>query len=338
MNGIAVRDNQRSFDLVILPGLAQVPAGSGKALAAFAQAGGGVLLFLGDGISANRYNSEFRELLPARLGAAGTPADTGSSWRIGDYDTNSPVFAPFRAPHSGNLRIPEFTRRFTLSPAEGALVLARLEEEVPLLIMHTVGGGRVAVVNSSADTSWNDWPKHKTFVPWLHELGKYLARHGGESGVAGTNQFFAGETFEFDFDLDMNRGVGVALEAPSAGKGPGFKLQPPDGKEVALAVDNSGRSPGVDLALPGIYSLRDPAGKEIHRFAVNIPPEEGDLAAVSANEFQKQITRVQEPGDARVAAGFFGPRDDRKELWRLFLLGVLALLFIEVFTANRSLP
>ena len=56
-------------DWVILPALKKVPSALGSALTAYVQAGGGVLLFVGEGVSAIRYNTEFRELLPVQLGS-----------------------------------------------------------------------------------------------------------------------------------------------------------------------------------------------------------------------------------------------------------------------------
>jgi hypothetical protein len=69
---------------------------------------------------------------------------------------------------------------------------------------------------------------------------------------------------------------------------------------------------------------------------VNIPARESDLAAFSEIEFQQQVVRIPPPEATARMAGFFSPTDHQKELWRLLLFAVLALLFIELFTANRT--
>ncbi len=159
---------------MVLPGLKDIPNDAGRALTEFVQGGGGLLVFLGEGISANRYNNEFRSLLPARLGSVEVAPDGAVGWRIGEFSTNAAAFAVFSQPESGDLAIPQFFKRYTLTPAEGASSMAFFEDGLPLVVAGAVGRGQVALVNSSADTSWNDWPKHKTFVPWLHSLGRQL--------------------------------------------------------------------------------------------------------------------------------------------------------------------
>lgn len=320
---LSVKAETLPCDLVMLPGLKLVPAGLGKSLSAFVQAGGGLVLFLGDGISANRYQNEFRDLLPAALGLPEKPADPAFGWRMGEFETNSAVLSPFRLPNSGDLHIPEFSRRQALTAVEGASTVMRFEDDIPLLLTRPAGKGRVALINSSADTSWTDWPKHKTFVPWLHALGKYLAPKGGLNQTQTSNSFLAGDEFE--------------IELGRAARKASFRLTSPNGKEASVSADDEGRLRSPESAMPGIYLLRDPAGREIRRFAINVPAEESDLAAISPAEFTQQLVRVPEPRNTTLRAGLFGGSRDQQEFWRLLLLGVLALLFIEVFLANKTI-
>jgi hypothetical protein len=313
----------RAVDVVILPGLRQVPAGLGKALTDFVNAGGGLLMFLGDGISANRYEGEFRGLLPAQLGSFQGGADDGSAWHLGDHDTNSTVFAPFRLPNSGDLRLPEFTKRFSISPASGAALLAAFEDQMPFLLAGSVGRGRVLLANTTADTTWTDWPKHKTFVPWLHGLGKYLAPKSGLDQAWPTNLFLAGEASELE--------LGPALR-----KSP-IRLQPINGKEISATADNLGRIHVPHLDTPGIYRLCDQAGHELRRVAVNVPPLESDLAALRPAEFEQRLARLSETDRATLTARVLGADDHQREYWRALLLAVLALLIIETVVSNRTL-
>lgn len=323
VNKVSADPGQRPYDVVILPGLKQVPSGAGRALTAFVQAGGGLVLFLGEEISANRYNNEFRDLLPAQLGNPEPYPDLGSGWRISEFDTNTTAFAAFGRPNSGDLHIPQFNKRCLLTTGEGASQLALFDDALPLIVTRALGQGRVALVNTSADASWTDWPKHKTFVPWLHGLGKHLVQKAGPDRIQETNSFVAGDDFE--------------IELGSAAAKSQFKLQPPGGKEKVVTTDDMGRLHDADLAVPGNYSLRDPAGQERRRISVNSPAQESDLTAMPSNEFQLQLVRVQEPQKTTLAAGLFGSTGNQKEFWRVLLLGVLALLFIEIFAANRTL-
>jgi len=320
---LSANPGQLPCDVVIVPGLKQIPSGSARVLTAFVQAGGGLLLFLGEGISANRYNSEFRDLLPAQLGNPDLSRDWGYGWRIGEYDTNTVVFAAFRLPNSGDLHIPEFMKRYGLTPTEGASQLAAFDDGLPLLLARTVGRGRVALVNTCADTAWNDWPKHKTFVPWLHGLGRYLAQKAGLDQIQETNSLVAGDEFDIDLGPTLRRSQ--------------IRLQPPVGKETLWTADDQGRLRDTQFGVPGIYSLRDRNDKELRRLAVNVAPRESDLAALPPTEFQQQLVRAQEPPKTMLGANLLGSRSNQKEFWSVLLLAVLGLLFIEAIVANRTL-
>jgi hypothetical protein len=178
-------------------------------------------------------------------------------------------------------------------------------------------------VNTSADTSWTDWPKHKSFVPWLHGAGRYLGSAPGGGQVQARADFIAGTEAEIEL-------------GSSARKLP-FKLQRLGGKEIVLTADDGGVLRGVDLAIPGIYALRSQSGEELQRLAVNFPVQESDLASMSPNEFQQNLVRSPEPQKTTLAAGLFGQTSNQKEFSRVLLLAVLALLFIEAFWANRTL-
>jgi hypothetical protein len=308
--------------VVVIPGLTDIPTGIRKSLMTFVQGGGGLILFLGEGMSANRYNSEFMDLLPARIGNPDQNLELGSAWRIAIYETNSLAFSAFRLPNSGDLRIPEFTKRYTLEELEGTTRLAFFDDGVPLVVARAVGKGRVALVNASADTAWTDWPKHKTFVPFVHGLTKLVAQRSNNEPVQDNNSYVAGE----DFEIETGAQGGLAK----------FILQTPSGNEAHLTADKQGRLHDPGMVLPGIYSLRDGSGHELRRMAVNLPAQESNLEALRSTDFMQQLVRSQETPKQTLAAGLFGSRHDRREFWIALLLGALILLLIEPFLANRT--
>ncbi|MFO1462136.1 MAG: BatA domain-containing protein, partial [Verrucomicrobiota bacterium] len=197
---------KRAPEVVLLPGVRSLPADARPALTSFARAGGGILLFVGDDVTANGFNSDYAGLLPGALRAVES-APSESPWRMGDIDPGAPGFAPFRPANSGNLALPQFLRRFTLVPSENSVVSARFEDGVPLLVGGEVGRGRVLLVNTSADTSWNDWPKHKTFVPWIRHAVQFLARKPDASWVR------AGVTLEAGREESLDLGPGMTQAA-----------------------------------------------------------------------------------------------------------------------------
>ena len=314
---LSTQKSESRYDFVVLPGLREIPSGASKALSEFVQAGGGLLFFLGDSVSANRYNSEFRELLPAQLGRI-----EGSllNWHLDNYEKSSAIFAAFQRPNSGNLNLPEFTHRFTLTADQNARVLAQFDDGVALVIQSA--DGRIILVNTSADTRWNDWPKHKTFVPWLHSVGNYLAGNQKVDQIKMSLQLTPSD------DADIDLGVGAKQNL--------FRVQRSGGKEVSVTSDEQGHLRNVNLGIPGVYSIRNQSGQELQRFAVNLPTEESDLTAMTTNQFQQQIVRSSDAAQPVLAAGLFGQETNQKEFWRVLLIAGLVLLVLELVLANRT--
>lgn len=327
MESLAARlaGGQRSsgWDLVVVPGLGPAAPGLSAGLLNYVRTGGGLLLFLGGGANPAQYNNDLQALMPSPVGTLEQNPDPLAPWRIGQCDTNHAAFAPFRAPNSGDLSLARFWQRFSLPPCDPGLVLASFEDGVPLVLAGAVGSGRVAVVNSSADTSGNDWPKHKTFVPWLHGIAMHLA------GLANAGLWQEQPSLLPGIDQ------GIDLGPSAAGKT--FHLAAPNGKPKLLIADAKGRlrDPGMDV--PGVYSLKDEAGTEMRRFAVNAPSHESDLEAIATSDFESQLVRTADPENAGLQAGLFGLGNGQKELWWPLLLAVLALLLVEMFVANRTL-
>src|SRR5262249_31931289 len=114
-------------------------------------------------------------------------------------------------------------------------------------------------------------------------------------------------------------------------------LKMPNGRETPLTTDRHGVIRDLDVPTVGIYSVFDSTRHELRRFAVNTPVEESDLTSISQKEFQQSLARVTEARSETLSASLFGSGDNQKELWRVLLLTALAVLFVEMFLANRTL-
>lgn len=309
---------QAGVRLVVLPALRQIPAAAASALKVFVQNGGGLLLFAGEGVSANAYNTVLRDLLPAELGRIEPAGETG--WRIGKFNAASPAFTLFQDAKNGNLALNEFTQRFLLKPLGEATVSAEFADGVPFVIERKVGEGRIMFVNTSADTRWTDWQKHKSFVPWLHSAAFYL------SGRNPAEQRETAPALTSGAEADL----AVSVRQQS------LKLQRAGGEEMTVQADADGVARDVPLAAPGFYALKDIAGTELRRVAANIPTAESDLSYLAPAETEQQLVRLAEPAPGILTAGLFDETQRGKELWRLLLLGALLFLVVEPFVANRN--
>jgi hypothetical protein len=310
------------YKIVLLPALRQLPEGCGQALLEFARHGGGVLLFVDNGLGASQYDGELGGLLPATLDRIeGESLTFENYWRLHDFDSNSTVFSAFRNPRSGDLTLPEFWRRYALTPGDSARVLARFRDAAPFIVSREIGQGRVLLVNTSADTSWSDWPKHKTFVPWLHGACHYLAGDELSLGPRPENSWVAGTLAE------------IKLGATHGNQE--LSLHPPAGADFPVKSDDQGQ---VEFPLdsPGFYSLLDSSRQTIRVLAVNPPQRESDLAAFTSSEFQTQLVRSQAMPETGFMTGMLAPVDGGKSLWRILMLAGALFLVLETVLANRT--
>lgn len=313
---------QSAIQYILLPGVKNLPTDAITPLHEFVRGGGGLILFLGPGTSPLAL-ARLGDLLPAQIGKVESLRELEPGWHLGRFDPTAPMFADFREPASGNLSLPEFTQRFSIKPGPGSSVVANFEDGMPLIVARAVGEGRVVVVNTSADTAWTDWQKHKSFVPWLHATAGY---------VASSDQTHQRETMPaFVSGTELPLAANEALEL----KKQTLKLQRVGGKEVSFLTDDDRVAQELLLERPGIYILRDGTGRELRRLAANLPSGESELSALPPIEVEQQVVRSAETTPQILAAGLFGDPSLGRELWRVLLICALALLLLEPVLANR---
>jgi len=306
------------YALVVLPGLRQIPPNLAPALTRFVTAGGGLILFLGDKLNPGRYSDDFHELLPALPGhVEGDDARPEDFWHLRNYERDGLIFAAFKEPNSGDVNLPEFRHRFTLTTLDGSHIDAGFNDGVPLIASKKLGQGRVLLVNTTADTAWTDWPKRKTFLPWFYGL----AAEATQRKISA----------DFRDDAPLLAGCPADLPLESAAAKLALQVHEPSGRLSSATADAQGQV-SFNPERPGFYSIQDSAGHELRRVAVNLAAAESDLQSFLPAELD--IPRTDDSPKPGLMAGLLG--DDRRELWRFLLLAAVALLFLEPLLANRS--
>ena len=325
-------------EVVLLPAMRSLPAGAVTALTDWVERGGGLFLFAGDSLEPSRFNAEFAGLSPARAGAPES-SEAEVPWRIGSFDRSHPVFRPFAPARSGGPAVAEFTRRHPLESVPGALVLARFDDGQPFLLARSIGRGAVLLADTTADTAWTDWPKHKSFVPWVVASVSWLADRGEERRVGAPEPLVTGTEARIALGADRTGSVPAADASAPAQTPPVFELRvrpapkgPPP--RLELRAEGTGSFP-VDT--PGFYSVTDGSGRERWRLAANPPPVESDLSALEAAEAGRRLARRTD-AESDLPPGWFGNEPGRREWWRPLLTAALALLLVETVVANRSQP
>jgi hypothetical protein len=101
-------------------------------------------------------------------------------------DGRHPIFRIFGG--TGALGNVAFERTVMLTVTDTASVVARYSDGSPALVEERNGMGRMLVFASDLNHQWNDFPVQPAFVPFVHELFRYLAL-----ARAARTEYFVGE-------------------------------------------------------------------------------------------------------------------------------------------------
>lgn len=146
-------------------------------LAAHARGGGGLLIAAGPASDPEVVS----QIMGGVMSMTALQKAAGSGRSLAPDDVRHPVFDAFGARTSA-LGLVTF-RQIALMSAAGCHSLARFNSGEPALVDCAVGEGQVIAMASDLNNAWNDFPLHTTFVPFVHELLRYLSstrpRRGG---------------------------------------------------------------------------------------------------------------------------------------------------------------
>ena len=145
-------------------------------IAAFVSAGGGLLVTAGPSVEP----ALVADLLGGGLSMTLTPAMTidgpsdGSGNRFSVTDSRHPVFQSFTG-LVGTLAQIRVWEALRVTETERTRVLARFDDGAAALVEYEIRGGRAITFASDLNNEWNDFPRQPIFVPFVHELLRYLA-------------------------------------------------------------------------------------------------------------------------------------------------------------------
>jgi hypothetical protein len=298
--------------VVVLNNTMLPPGLAGGALAKFVEGGGGLLVVAGERTTWPGSDT----LLPGTLGA---PVDrlTGRGGTIGYVDYSHPAFGVFKAPRSGDFSAARVLRYRGIEIAPTDRVLVRFDDGAVAAAERRAGNGRVVVVATTLDDSWNDLALKPIYLPLVHQLVKYLAQYEPAAAWRTVDQV-------------------VDLSAPLKSRAERVVITP-SGERRTIAADEPGL---LELTEAGIYEIRSAtsASARPDRIAVNLDPAESDLAALDPTELVAAVTG--RAGGAQAAEGppvEVAPQDVERQqaAWWYLLMAGLLLLAAEMVVSNR---
>jgi hypothetical protein len=221
-----------------------------EALASYARAGGGLLVAAGPDVDGDIVSDV---LGPGSTLRVVTVDGTRPAPRaLAPADVRHPVFQPFVG-NAATLGFVKFQNAARIGGI-GCQTLARFTTGDTALIECPAAEGRALVLASDLDNRWNDFPLHATFVPFLHEVVRYLA-----STRAHASEYLIG-----DAPAGVKKAPGIVTLAEAAPAGQTERRQAAS-RRVAINVDPREADPArmsVDDFQSAVTRLKDAGGSE----------------------------------------------------------------------------
>ena len=309
--------------VVVLANVRQLTDAQLRALKDFVRDGGGLLIFPGDRLNVDWYNTTMtldNGLLPLQMTSlAGALDDQTAPARIVASHYTHPALEMFNDPRNGNLADGEVKLWYKTRPRPGdnnISILAQLDSGDPFLIEKKYGEGRVIQCTTPCDADWSNLPVRPFYLPLMQRLTTYLA-----------------STVFPPRNVDVGKPLLAFLPKADAGKK--ALLIDPAGNKQELAIVGKGVRSVVEFnqtRRPGLYRLTSPDNTTIH-FVVNTARTESDLKQLSESERQT-VAKSMKAMLVNTHAEYKQLDQNRRfgrEIWRPLLWALLGLVFGELF-------
>ena len=315
--------------VLVLANIEKIAVDQQQQIEKFLNAGGSVLIALGDRCDAAEWNrTAFRGgqgFLPARLvEPVGDEAELTQAKSLLIAGFAHPALDIFKDPLPGGLQTATFPRRWKVDAAAGingstGIPIAMFSDRLPFLVERSFGKGRVLLAAHPLDRSWRtNLHRLPDFVRLAHELMYYLAG----SRTAERN-LSPGQSIVFTPQPEESPGV-VTLHSPA---GPVRSIPCASWPEV---ID------GTNWAGP--YRVLTPSGRATY-FCVRPDPKESILTPCSAEDRErvsKILPQLQYISSTDEMTSGADERTIAQELWWILLMLMIGFLILETWY-TRSL-
>jgi hypothetical protein len=294
------------YAFVVLSDVGSMPAGLENSLRAYVAGGGSLLIALGHLSAALNRVPVSNEVIQGSSYASlsGSRFET-----VAAADAEHPTLR-----RANKLDGVKFYQVIKVDPGQSHVV-ARLTNQVPLLLEKQVGEGRVIVFTSTFDNVGNDLPLHASFVPFVEETARYL---GGQQ------------------DRSTNVAVDSYIELRSAKeRGAAIDVTEPGGTHP-LSLKDSTTAQTFQVTREGFYEIHRANGRQ-EMVAVHADRRESDLTPIPPETLDLWKNTGRGP-DTPSGDGSASDNQARPwSLWRYALLLVLITAIIESVFASRYL-
>ncbi len=280
----------QNYRAIMLANVERLDQSAIKALEQYVSAGGGVAFFLGELSQAIFYNEALyrqgKGLFPLPLkGPAELPVDRLETAADVQVDKHF-IFRVFAERRETFLQTVMVHRYFAVpedwKPASDSSVrvLARLRNGAPLVVEQAFGKGRVVAFLTTAAPTWNNWARNPTFVVICQDLAAYLSQK-----AATESSRLVDEPLELTLNVAKYRAQ-ARFVTPREADRPAAAVEAVPNAEGKISFTFS------ETDSSGIYEVqltRSDNSAEIRRYAFNVNPAEGNLAALDKSQLAERL-------------------------------------------------
>jgi hypothetical protein len=309
--------------------------------------GGGLLIFPGERVNPEIYNTQFflapefsqgEKLIAAQLKAPEGDLDKAETFeRLAAIEFAHPVLSVFDDPEARYLRTAHFGRRFPLQFAEkreNTWTLAEFSRGPPALVESRFHDGLVLLAAFPANSKWTNLTLKPEFVPLVLRLVSYLEHRPALEVTGAVPADGAAE-------ISVAGGwVPVAGQVTdSSGRASELKDFERSGSRILSAFERTTERDYYTVEVKG--GSTQPPRTASATFAVNLAPEESDFATVNQAQLQElvpaaRLTLLDASAEAQQIFGAIG--SEPEELWRPLIYLLFAIITVEFLLATFHGP
>ena len=316
------------YDCVILCNVSRIDQQQAEVLFDYVDAGGGIIVFLGDKVDASAYNGALggadnpRRILPAEIGTTVLRANYG----FDPLEYRHQIAQPFRGNEQAGLLTTPVWKYFQLRSyrEDQSDVALAFHDGNPAIVTERIADGTCVLVATAASTAsvaqtadtatlWTAWPTWPSFPPLVHEMVLYATRGQVDQRNTLVNQ---------PFGSSLPRGTQKAT----------VHIDGPDDRRRVLRSEGN-RWSFAETSVAGIYAAQADVFMEAalrQLFTVNVDSRESDLERYDGTQVADLFPH-RAPRPSQAAAS----RHDGQSWFRLLLMLVGILLLLESCLAWR---
>ncbi len=294
----AATANLIAYSLVVLDDLGPLPPALEANLQRFVSSGKSMFVALGPA-----------SVAMATIPVEGDPIQAGASFAsrqgerfltVSETDSGHPIFKGLE-----RLEGVSFYQAVRVTPSKDAKVLAKLNDQTPLLLERQIGEGKVLVFTSTIDNTSNDLPVHGAYwVPFVLQSATYLGGGGAEQPVnVAVDSYAELRTHE------SKNAAAVVID--------------PDGKS-ALTLQEATTASTYPLTREGFYEVKTAAGQDTV-VAAHADRRESDMSVIQQDVLKAWTgTGAGDTG----GSGAGGTAEQKTTPWSLSPVLLLLLLLV----------